>query len=325
MKTIQINTIEGFRIGHAQDAEGMTGCTVILCGDGAAAGIDVRGGGPASRETELLKPVTGADYIHALLLSGGSAFGLDAAGGVMAYLLKQGIGFDTGVAKVPLVCSSCLFDLQVGKLLWPDRAMAAAACEDAQKNECRHGNVGAGMGATVGKFGGTETMMKSGLGVKAVAIGKFKMGAVVAVNALGDIFDPDTGKELAGMLNPGRTAFQNTEEAMYQSIAPVQNLFTGNTTIGAVLTNARFSKTALTKIAAMAQNGLARTIRPVHTMADGDSVYALASGQVDVDINVAGTLAARVMADAIKDAVCSAQPVKGLKTARDLMKQKREK
>lgn len=316
---IPIGDIPGFRIGHAQDEAGATGCTVILCGDGAAAGVDVRGGGPASRETDLLNPVASADAIHALVLSGGSAFGLEAAGGVMHYLKERDIGFDTGVAKVPLVCQSCLFDLQVGSSgAWPDAAMAYAACLDAEKNETRRGNVGAGTGATVGKFRGVDAMMKSGLGVSAVAIGDFKMGAIVAVNALGDIFDAESGRRLAGMLAPDGESLADTEEAMLESIQPVANLFTGNTTIGAILTNARFDKTELTKIAAMAHNGYARSIRPVHTMADGDSIYALSSGDVAVDINVAGTLAATVMSRAITDAVLSAEPAYGLKTARML-------
>lgn len=316
MKEIAITEIENIYIGNAQDEEGATGCTVILCEKGAPAGVDVRGGGPASRETRLLDPVAAADKIHAVLLSGGSAFGLDAAGGVMEYLEERDIGVDTGVAKVPLVCTSCLFDLQlIDKKARPDKAMGYKACT----RTYRDGNYGAGTGATVGKLKGTEYMMKSGIGSYALQIGDFKVGAIVAVNALGDIFDYKTGKQLAGLLNQKKDGLLSTEEEMYKQCTEIRDLFTGNTTIGAVITNGAFQKTQMNKIAAMAQNGFARAIRPIHTQADGDTIYALSVGDVPADINAAGTLAAQVTAEAVKKAVLSAQSAYGLPCASDML------
>ena len=201
MKEIKIQELENIKIGSAENKDAATGCTVILCEQGMAAGLDVRGGGPASRETELLKPTAAAESIHAVLLSGGSAFGLDAAGGVMEYLEERNIGFDVGITKVPLVCESCLFDLMVGDhRVRPDKAMGYAACENAEKGNYRDGNFGAGTGATVGKFYGPEFCMKSGIGSYAVQIGELQVGAIVAVNALGDIYDWKNGKKVAGLL-----------------------------------------------------------------------------------------------------------------------------
>ena len=308
MKEINILDIENVKIGNAEDKVGKTGITVILCEGGAPAGVDVRGGGPASRETELLNPLAAADKIHAVVLSGGSAFGLDAAGGVMQYLEEKNIGFDTGVTKVPLVCQSCIFDVVVGsKDARPDKKMAYTACQNAEKGNFSCGNVGVGTGATVGKLLGPDFMMKSGVGAYAAQIGDIKVGAVVCVNALGDVFDKDSGKQIAGLLAEDKKTLLNTTDMMCKMIETPHNLFTGNTTIGAVITNAAFNKSQLCKIAAMAQNGLARVIDPVHTMADGDSVYALSTGNKTADINVVGTLAAHVMAKAINVAVISAQ------------------
>ena len=218
MKEIKITEIENIRIGSAENKEAGTGCTVIICERGAAAGLDVRGGGPASRESELLKPMAAADVIQAVLLSGGSAFGLDAAGGVMEYLEERGIGFDVGITKVPLVCESCLFDLMVGDFKTrPDKAMGYAACEGAEKNNYQDGNFGAGTGASVGKLGDKSLCMKGGIGSYAVQIGDLKVGAIVAVNARGDIYDWKDGKKVAGLLNADRKTFADTEEAVYKS------------------------------------------------------------------------------------------------------------
>ena len=321
MQEINLNDIENIRIGHAQDIEGGTGCTVIINEQGAPTGLDVRGGGPASRESELLNPVAAAQEIHAVLLSGGSAFGLDAAGGVMQYLSERNIGFDTGVAKVPLVCQSCIFDLVVGKPnAYPDKAMAYQACLDSEnRKSIQNGNIGAGTGATVGKYRGVQTMMKSGIGTYAVKLGDLKVGAIVSVNALGDIFDIESGDKLAGMLSADLSEFEDTEAAMYEDISCKENLFTGNTTISAVITNGKFNKVEAKKIAAMTHNGYGQAIRPVHTTADGDSVYVMSVGEVAADINVVGTLAARVMAMAIKKAVLETEPLYGLKTASMLL------
>lgn len=317
MKTININEIENIKIGNAEDYKGGTGITVILCPNGCRAGVDIRGGGPASRETPLLDPVTDTQIIHAVVLSGGSAFGLDAAGGVMEYLEKKGIGFDVGVTKVPLVCQSCVFDLPVGDVFTrPDKAMAVKACENAELNNPQSGCVGGGTGATVGKILGADRCMKSGLGMAAVQLGELKLGAVVVLNAFGDIFD-SKGNKIAGLLNKEGTGFSSTEEEMYKSIAPKQQ-FNTNTTIGAIITNGKFDKVKLKKIAAMTHNGYGRSINPVHTMADGDSIYALSVGEVEADLNTVGTLAARVMSMAIEDAVKSAKSMYGLKAYEDL-------
>ena len=321
LREIPINSIEGMRIGHAQDTEAATGCTVILCPEGAVTGVDVRGGAPASRELALLDPLADNSGVHAVLLSGGSAFGLDAAGGVMAYLEERSAGFPVGCTVVPIVCASCLFDLQVGShLVRPDKDMGYAACLDAERNDPGQGNVGAGTGATVGKLMGMAGMMKSGIGMYAVQLGDLKLGAVVAVNAVGDVYDAATNRKLAGLLDPGTGTFVDSEEAYYRQYAEngIKNLFTGNTTIGAVITNGAFTKTQLTKIAGMAHDGYARSIRPVHTTADGDTIYAMSAGKVRADLNVAGTLAARAVAEAIKRAVLCAEGAYGLKAARDV-------
>ena len=211
MKTISIKDIEGIRIGNAQNFTGGTGCTVILSETGMCAGLDVRGGGPASRESELLKPLAAAQSIHAVLLGGGSAFGLDAAGGVMQFLEEKGIGFDVGVTKVPLVCQSDIFDLTVADAhVRPDKEMGYEACKGAYADNYQDGNFGVGTGATVGKFRGMDYCMKSGIGSYAVQIGELKVGAIVAVNALGDIYDHHSGRIVAGMLNEERSAFADT-------------------------------------------------------------------------------------------------------------------
>lgn len=318
MKEINIMEVGGFKVGHAQNMEAATGCTVMLFDQVAPAGVDVRGGGPASRETPLLNPVSDAKGIHALVLSGGSAFGLDAAGGVMKYLEERNIGFDVGVTKVPLVCQSSLFDLVIGRCdVRPDQAMAYAACEAASYDKMEEGNVGAGTGCTVGKYRGADFCMKSGIGSYAVQAGELKVGAIVAVNALGDVYDLETGKEIAGLRNP-EGGLLSTEEEMWGDVDNMHNLFTGNTTIGAILTNAAMDKALLNKVASMAHNGYARTIRPVHTTADGDSIYAVSTGNLPGDVNVVGTLAAYVMGKAINQAVRSAKAMCGYPAAEDL-------
>ncbi len=311
-KEIPISDIGGFQIGHAQNEAAATGCTVLLFDECAPTGIDIRGGGPASRETPLLNPLADSAGIHALLLSGGSAFGLDAAGGVMRYLEERGIGFDVGVTKVPLVCQSCVFDLVIGSTqIRPDADMAYEACRHAKRDMQEEGCIGAGMGCTVGKYRGKEWAMKSGIGTYAVQVGEVKVGAIVAVNALGDIFDIDTGEQIAGMLNKTKDGFLSTEEEMYRDAAGIRNLFTGNTTIGAILTNGLFTKAQMNKIASMAHNGYARTIRPVHTTADGDSIYAVSVGKERADLNVVGTLASYVMGKAINRAIWAAKETDG--------------
>ncbi|WP_196593254.1 P1 family peptidase [Pectinatus sottacetonis] len=324
LKQIEITQIGDIKIGNAQDMVSGTGCTVLIPPNGACCGIDIRGGGPASRETALLNPLAAADRIDAVLLSGGSAFGLDGAGGLMQYLEERNTGFDTGYGKVPLVCASCIFDFVVGlPKTRPGRKMVYEACLEAEKGHAVEGNVGAGTGATVGKYNGPSNMMKSGLGIYAVQVGELQVGAVAVVNALGDVYKVDSNHILAGMLNDDKETFADSQAAVIENNRP-HCLFhpagTTNTTIGAVVTNGNFNKIELTKIAGMAQNGLARTIRPVHTMADGDSIYALSVGEEKADINSTGTLAAYVMAKAINRAVTTADPAYGLKSAKSFKK-----
>lgn len=312
MKEISIQEIEHMKIGNAQNHAAGTGCTVILCGQGAPAGLAVFGGGPASRESQVLRSEATADVIHAVLLSGGSAFGLDAAGGVQKYLEERDIGVDVGVTKVPLVCQSCLFDLTVGDAsVRPDQDMGYAACAAAEDFRYQDGNYGAGTGATVGKLYGMDYCMKSGIGSYAVQIGDLKVGAVIAVNALGDIFDWKTGEKKAGLLAEDRKTFRSTQEEVFRNYEVVKNKFVGNTTIGAVITNAEFQKTELNKVAQMAHNGYARSICPVNTSADGDSIYALSVGKAKADQDMVGTLAAQVVSEAILKAVESARPAYG--------------
>lgn len=303
VEEIRIRDIEGLRIGNAQDDEAKTGVTVLLFDNGAKVGVDVSGGGPASRETRLAEPLTADNPINAIVLSGGSAYGLAAADGVMRYLEERKIGYDTGFAKVPLVCQSCIYDLGTGRSdVRPDADMGYAACRNAEKNTPECGSVGAGCGATVGKLYGMERASASGLGIHAVKVGNLLMAAVVVVNALGDIFDPDTGKKLAGLRTEDGSGFADTRQELYK-ISRQTDLFAGNTTIGAVITNGKFSKAEMSKIASMARSGYARCINPVGTMADGDTIYAASIGDVPADINVAGTLAAGVIAEAVKKAI----------------------
>lgn len=301
-KEIGINDFEGFRVGNAQNVQAKTGTTVILFDQGAKVGIDISGGGPAARETHLTDPTTADNPINAIMLSGGSAFGLEAAEGIMQYLEKHDIGYDTGYAKVPLVCGSCIYDLGLGDAkVRPDKKMGYEACVNAEKNKPKQGDFGAGCGATVGKIKGMEHASNSGLGMYAVELGQLKVAAIVVVNALGDVFDPQTNKQIAGLLNEDGS-FGNSKEELYK-LSKRTDMFTGNTTIGAIITNGSFSKAEMTKIASMTRNAYARCIDPVGTMADGDTIYAASIGNIEADINVVGTLAAEVMANAIVNAI----------------------
>lgn len=319
MEEIGILEVGGFQIGQAQDMEAATGITVLLCDTCAPTGVDIRGGGPASRETPLLDPRAASTGIHALVLSGGSAFALDAAGGVMRYLEERDIGFDVGVTRVPLVCQSCVFDLAIGrKDVRPDAAMAYQACLNARRDTVEEGCVGAGTGCTVGKCGGADFAMKSGLGTYAVRNGDLCVGAIVAVNAMGDIYDIDTGKQLAGLRGEDGTGLRSSEKFIYAMEAQKAAGYAANTTIGAIVTNAAFDKSKMGKIAAMAHNGFARTIRPVHTSNDGDSIYALSLGTVEANIDVVGTLASYAMGKAVGRAVRAAHGMCGFPAMRDL-------
>lgn len=320
MQEIDLLDVGGFAIGHAQDDEAATGCTVILCGGGCPAGLDVAGGGPASRESTLLSPLTAAEEIHAVLLAGGSSFGLDAAGGVLRYLEERGVGLDTGFARVPLVCQSDLYDLGIGSAaIRPTAEMAyRACCHAAARGPAPQGNVGAGAGCTVGKCHGMDFAMKSGIGCCAAALGELRVGALVAVNALGDICED--GRPIAGLRDPaGRLC--GSEQTLWAD-AENEGRFVewsgGNTTLGVVFTNALFNKSRLCKIAAMARDAYGRAIRPVHTGMDGDSVYALSTGKLHADPDLVGTLAVEVMERAILRAAKTARASHGLPAAGDL-------
>ena len=304
--------IKGIRVGQAENPPAKTGVSVVLAETGAICGVDVRGAGPGTRETDLLNPINTVEKVHAVVLSGGSAFGLEAASGVMNWLEKRGIGFDVGVTSVPIVPSAVLFDLEYGDaFVRPDKEMGMQACENASDSVLLEGDYGAGCGATVGKLLGMPHCMKSGIGSYAVQVGPLQVGAVVAVNALGDIYDYETGRKAAGLLADDGRTFLDSELLALQSIEVKENKFVGNTTIGVVFTNARFDKSRLCKIAGMAQDGYARAIRPVHTTADGDSIYAVSLGDVAADQDVVGALGARVMAKAVLRAVQAAEPAYG--------------
>ena len=320
MKEIPVTDFEEIRIGQTENREAATGCTVFICDRGMRAGLDVRGGGPASRESQLLNPLTAAQEIHAIVLAGGSAYGLGAANGVMRCLEERGIGYDTGFALVPLVAQADLYDLSVGDPgVRPDEAMGYEAARIAlQGPNYRDGNYGAGCGASVGKILGMGTCMKTGIGSYAVQIGELKVGAVVALNALGDIFDWKTGRQIAGLLTEDRQGFRSTMDQMCSSIEMVENKFTGNTTLSVVMTNASFGKPQLCKIAGMAHDGYARSIRPVHTSADGDSIFAVSAGTVAADLDLTGALAAEAVSEAIKRAVWNAKSAYGYPAAGDL-------
>jgi L-aminopeptidase/D-esterase-like protein len=316
-----ITDVRGIEVGHAQDEEALTGCTVILCRKGAVAGVDVRGGAPGTRETDLLNPVNLVDKVHAIVLAGGSAFGLDAASGVMRYLEEQKIGFNTGVAKVPIVPSAILFDLNLGRAdVRPDSAMGYRAAASAASDVPAEGNIGVGMGASVGKMFGLGLAMKAGVGTESLNIGGGVMvGALVAVNAWGDVVDPQTNQIIAGLrsgkvglLHVGKKDyFADTLSMMKSTVG--RNILgltsRANTVIGVVATNAKLTKAQATRVAQMAQDGIARTIRPAHMMLDGDVIFALSTGARKADVSSVGAFAAEVMAQAILRAVKMAKPV----------------
>lgn len=321
IKEIPISQISGFQVGHAQDFEHATGCTAILCPKGAWASVDVRGGSPASRETELLRPENTVQQIHCVMLSGGSAYGLEAGDGAMKFLEEKGIGFDVGIGRVPIVCGASLFDLElVSASRRPDKQMGYEACENAWMGaEPAEGNVGAGTGATVGKFYNTERMMKCGIGIWAGQAGEVQVGAVVAVNALGDVLDYETGRILAGLLNEDGTGFADTRQCMYRELQKKRDLWSGNTTIGCVITNAKLDKCQCRKAAVIAHDGYAQTIRPAHCTVDGDTLFVMASGQVETACDSLYALAAEAVARAVSRAALCSAPAYGLKGAADFL------
>jgi L-aminopeptidase/D-esterase-like protein len=325
-----ITDIKGIRVGHAQNDEAITGCTVILCEGGAVGGIDQRGGAPGTRETDALHPMHLVEKVHAIMLAGGSAFGLDAAGGAVKYLEERGVGFDVRVAKVPIVPAAILFDLGIGRAdVRPDAAMGYESCLHASDGVTAEGNMGAGCGATVGKIFGIAQAMKSGIGTCSMEIGAgVIVGAIVAVNAFGDVIDPQTNQIIAGARTIQKGSlrlgaadyFANTMDVMKGLVGRTILGFAtrANTVIGVVATNADFNKDQTNKVAQMAHDGLARAIRPAHTMLDGDTIFALATGEKKADVNIVGAYAAEVFSQAIARAAKAATPVAGLPCASHL-------
>jgi len=313
-----LTSVPGFKVGHAQDMDALTGCTVILCPPNTVGGVDQRGGAPGTRETDLLHPMHLVNQVNAVLLTGGAAFGLDAAAGVMRFCEENKMGFNTGIAKVPIVPAAVLFDLAIGDpSVRPDAEMGYQACLNAAAEPPAEGNVGAGTGATVGKILTPKMSTKSGIGTFSIDLGGGGVvAAIVAVNAFGDVIDPDSGEIIAGAR--GIKGYADTLKIMKSFVGKkVMSFASGpaNTVIGAVATNAKLNKEQVTRVAQMAHNGLARTIRPAFTLLDGDTVFALSSGDVKIDLNIVGAYAAQAYQEAILRAVRSAEKAGGIPAA----------
>lgn len=311
-----LTDISGIRVGHASDYEALTGCTVILCEGGAVAGADIRGSASGTEEFQVMSPLHITDVVHAVVLAGGSAFGLEAASGVRRYLEQKGVGFDTSFARVPIVPCAILYDLGIGKPnVRPTREMGEAAAAAATADPVKEGAVGAGTGATVGKILGMRQAMKSGVGSATVPLegeyARVRVAALAVVNAFGDVRDPESGKLVAG----ARRAANSMELA--DTVAEMKRGRRGgfrkeNTTLVVVATNARLTKVEATKVAQLAQNGLARTVSPAHTMFDGDLVVAMSLGAEQADVNALGVAAAEATSQAILRAVRAAPSLGGV-------------
>lgn len=310
VQTIPFSSIQGVSVGNAQNLAAGTGVTVFRLTVPGLASVDIYGGGPASRETEVLSPQRNHP-LNALVFSGGSAYGLAASGGVSRCLEKHGVGFETGIALVPIVCQSSIYDLGYGSAsVRPDEEMGYAACEASfSKNDPRSGNVGAGTGATVGKAAGMQQAQKSGIGYAAARMGTLQIGVAVVLNSYGDVYQD--GQKIAGMLTPDRSAFADSYEKILRTAE--DNLFTSttNTTLVAVFTNGRFTPAQLKHLAQMSSAGLARSINPIFTTADGDTIYAISIGPDDekiaANLDAAGALSAQLVQEAIADAIRSSQ------------------
>jgi L-aminopeptidase/D-esterase-like protein len=317
-----ITDVQGIKVGHFTESRKPTGCTVLIFEKGATAGVDVRGSAPGTRDTDLLNPVNTVQQVQAIVLSGGSAFGLAAADGVMRYLEEHGLGFHIGQAIVPIVPAAILYDLDFGdQKIRPTAESGYKACQAATTGRVEEGSVGAGAGATIGKMFGMKSAMKSGLGTASVRVGDtgIVVGAIVAVNAVGDVFDPKLGKIIAGARKPDGSGFLDTMQQWREGRGP-EPTAGANTTIGVVATNVAFDKAQATKIAQMAHDGLARTINPVHTPYDGDTIFAVATGAIQTRANhgVIGAIAADAMSQAVLRAVMNARGLPGLPSYSDL-------
>lgn len=314
-----ITDVEGLKVGHEQSEEGMTGCTVIICEEGATGGVDVRGSAPGTRETDLFKSEKMVNKVHGVVLSGGSAFGLEAASGVMKYLEEENIGLDVGITKVPIVASAVIFDLNIGNhKIRPDLNMGFLAGKNSKVEENRQGNIGCGMGATIGKILGPQNAMKSGLGSATIRVGDLVVSAIVVVNSFGDIYNFMDNKQMAGVYDYENEELLNTIDIM-KSYGKALSFKPTNTTIGIIGTNAILTKAEANKIAEMAHNGFARSINPIHTMMDGDTIFTMGTNKIKSDINLIGTLAAEVMSKAIVNGIYFAEKSHGLKGYKDIL------
>jgi L-aminopeptidase/D-esterase-like protein len=315
-----ITDITGIKVGHYTDKQAVTGCTVVLCETGAVAGVHVSGSSPGTRETDLLRPGNSVESVQAIVLSGGSAFGLDAATGVMRYLEERGFGYETSAGRVPIVPAVIIFDLNIGDpKIRPGAAEGYKACLVAANIEVDEGCVGAGTGATVGKILGMERAIKSGLGTASQKIaGDVAVAALMVVNAVGDVIELGTGKILAGPRRLGENGFLSTSELWKSELKEAVPPF--NTVIGVVATDARLSKVEASRLARVAQVGIARTIDPCHTMCDGDALFALSLGDKEADVNALGAAAAEVVAEAIVRAIRKAETLAGVPAAKDVIR-----
>lgn len=314
----QITDVPGIKVGHITDAAAVTGCTVILCEQGAVGGVDVRGSAPGTRETDLLRPMNLVERAHAILLTGGSAFGLAAADGVMRFLEERGVGFDTGIVKVPIVPAAVIFDLMIGDpRVRPTAEMGYAACRAAASGPIQEGSVGAGTGATVGKLLGPMSAMKGGVGTWAVTLpGHVVVGALVVVSAFGDVMDDETGDILVGARDPETGRFLDTSRALLTAEQPT--VFPGSSTLGVVATSARLTKEEANKLAQLAHDGLARIISPVHSLYDGDTIFVLSLGDAKAHPLALGAAAAEAVTEAVKRAVRLAKSIGGIPALEDL-------
>ncbi len=307
-----ITDVAGIEVGHYTDSRRPTGCTVIITREGAVAGVDVRGAAPGTRETDLLHPSNLVDRVHAILLAGGSAWGLDAASGVMRWLEENDIGLPVGFGRVPIVPAAVLFDLPVGDhRIRPDAQAGYAACVAANANAPAQGSVGAGTGALVGKIFGLKRAMRGGIGTASITVDGITVGAIVACNAVGDVIDPNTGQVLAGARTLDGKSLLNSRDALLAGVSPQPVLAGTNTTIGVIATDAILTKPQAHRLAQVAHDGLARSINPVHTLSDGDTLFAIGTGQSgkSAGMLLLGTLAAEVAARAVVRAILAAKGV----------------
>lgn len=309
--------VKGLKIGQVEDVEGLTGCTVIICEEGAVCGVDVRGAAPGTRETDLLDPINMIQKVHAVVLSGGSAFGLESTCGVSKYLEEQNIGFDVGVAKVPIVVGAVLFDLAVGdSKCRPNIDMGYKACEVASTTELKQGNYGAGCGATVGKIKGPDYAMKGGIGSYSIKLPNgLVVSALIAVNALGDVYE--NGQIIAGVLDDNKSKPLSTYEIMKSGVTK-GGFSIDNTTIGVIATNAKLTKAECKKVSQVGHNGYAKTIFPVHTPHDGDTIFTMATGEIETDITLLASLATEVVEKSVINAIKNASSIKNILSYKEI-------